>query len=204
MLHLFQKGKATCFAYGQTGSGKTHTMLGRPDGNPFGIYFLAVRDIFRLLSMREYQNLGVFVSFYEIYGGKLFDLLNARRLLHAREDASHAVNIVGLKETNVENAESLLALLAYGNSVRATGSTGANADSSRSHAVLQITLKDVRTTKMHGMRFCLWLVVLVVFRSDLTRTVFYVCRQNLLYRFSRFRAWSRHTRQRPTNTYGRR
>lgn len=148
--HVFQKGKATCFAYGQTGSGKTHTMLGRPDGLPPGIYLLAVRDIFKMLQAPQYQNLRVTVSFYEIYGGKLFDLLNGRKLLHAREDASHAVNIVGLKETVVDSPDSLLALLAYGNSVRSTGVTGANADSSRSHAVLQIQLKEDRSGKLHG------------------------------------------------------
>jgi hypothetical protein len=34
--------------------------------------------------------------------------------------------------------EDLLRIIDYGNGVRSTGTTGANADSSRSHAVLQV------------------------------------------------------------------
>ena len=37
------------------------------------------------------------VSFFEIYGGKLFDLLNGRKKLVSREDAGKNVVIVGLK-----------------------------------------------------------------------------------------------------------
>jgi hypothetical protein len=38
------------------------------------------------------------VSCFEIYGGKLFDLLNARQALVMREDGRGRVCIVGLKE----------------------------------------------------------------------------------------------------------
>ncbi len=38
------------------------------------------------------------VSFYEIYCGKLYDLLNNRELVHCREDHKQKVNIVGLSE----------------------------------------------------------------------------------------------------------
>ena len=34
---------------------------------------------------------------------------------------------------------------------RTSGQTGANADSSRSHAILQMQLKNVNTAKRHGM-----------------------------------------------------
>jgi kinesin family member 2/24 len=68
---VFKGCNATCFAYGQTGSGKTHTMMGSMDGgsprDP-GLYVSAARDIFRIIDEREYRSLGVFVSFYEIYG----------------------------------------------------------------------------------------------------------------------------------------
>lgn len=83
----------SCFAYGQTGSGKTYTMLG--DGQEVhGLYVLAACDIFDLVVKRN--DLEVWVSFYEIYCGKLFDLLNNRNILVAREDAKNKVNIVGL------------------------------------------------------------------------------------------------------------
>ena len=54
------------------------------------------------------------------------------------QDARQNVVIVGLKEKEVSSVEELLALIDYGNTVRSTGSTGANADSSRSHAVIQL------------------------------------------------------------------
>jgi kinesin family protein 2/24 len=83
----------------------------------------------------------VFISFFEIYGGKLFDLLNGRKRLVAREDANGKVNVVGLQERQVRSVEELMQIIEYGHSIRATGSTGVNVDSSRSHAILQIALK---------------------------------------------------------------
>jgi hypothetical protein len=164
---IFKGGNATCFAYGQTGSGKTHTMLGNlkdgnavgaPDSGNAGLYVLAARDIFAMLRAWEQrhdegagksgvpkkgsQRLAIVVSFFEIYGGKLFDLLNNREDLKALVDAKGDVNVVGLSEQRVSGVEALLRLIDYGNSVRSTGSTGANADSSRSHAILQITLAE--------------------------------------------------------------
>eukprot|EP01017_Pseudomicrothorax_dubius_P016156 TRINITY_DN1836_c0_g1_i1.p1 TRINITY_DN1836_c0_g1~~TRINITY_DN1836_c0_g1_i1.p1 ORF type:complete len:638 (+),score=143.28 TRINITY_DN1836_c0_g1_i1:107-2020(+) len=140
----FAKAKVTCFAYGQTGSGKTFTMMGDPNrDNPVpGLYSLAAQDIFRFLERPEFRGLSAWVSFYEIYCGKLHDLLNDRALLHAREDARSNVNIVGLSEKRVTNVHSLLQLIEIGSGMRVTGQTGANLDSSRSHAILQVALKD--------------------------------------------------------------
>lgn len=89
----FQGAKVSCFAYGQTGSGKTYTMIGDyNDGKQVdGLYVLASHDIFKTLSTPKYSGLRVFVSFYEIYCGKLFDLLNKRAKLDAREDAKQNV-----------------------------------------------------------------------------------------------------------------
>jgi kinesin family protein 2/24 len=69
----FDGAKVSCFAYGQTGSGKTYTMLG--DGNNIkGLYLLAAQDVFNMIN--SFQDISVWVSFYEIYCGKLYDLLN--------------------------------------------------------------------------------------------------------------------------------
>lgn len=92
----FAGAKTTCFAYGQTGSGKTFTMMGSGDGGNPGLYLLAAYDICTLLS--SYPELTLHVSFYEIYCGKLYDLLNNRELVHCREDHKQKVNIVGLTE----------------------------------------------------------------------------------------------------------
>jgi len=134
---VFGGGKATCFAYGQTGAGKTHTMMG--GRSEPGLYVLAGRDLFE--KAKKMKGVTVCVSFYEIYGGKLFDLFHGRKRLEAREDQHKNVVISGLQEKPVSNVEDLMELIEYGNKVRSTGSTSANADSSRSHAILLVTLK---------------------------------------------------------------
>lgn len=46
-----------------------------------GLYLLAAHDIFIKLQEPENSQMQILVSFYEIYCGKLFDLLNNRSLL---------------------------------------------------------------------------------------------------------------------------
>jgi len=82
--------------------------------------------------------IAVKVDFFEIYCGKLYDLLNNRELLFAREDAKQNVNIVGLIEKEVNTVDEIVSLIAFGLSERTTGITSVNIDSSRSHAILQI------------------------------------------------------------------
>ncbi|MBA0812312.1 hypothetical protein Gohar_026290 [Gossypium harknessii] len=131
---IFQRTKATCFAYGQTGSGKTYTMKPLP--------LKASRDILRLMH-HTYRNQGfhLFVSFFEIYGGKLYDLLSDRKKLCMREDGKQQVCIVGLQEFRVSDVETIKELIEKGNATRSTGTTGANEESSRSHAILQLAIK---------------------------------------------------------------
>ena len=143
----FNKTKITCFAYGQTGSGKTYTMLGnnhiKNDNGPKvpGLYLLSCLDMFNFLQKKEYSNLELWVSFYEIYCNKLFDLLNNKTVLNAREDGKGNICIVGLLEKHTKNIEELLDIIDFGLNSRTVGITGANLDSSRSHAILQISIK---------------------------------------------------------------
>ncbi|KAJ2006300.1 hypothetical protein GGI04_001929, partial [Coemansia thaxteri] len=62
-------------------------------------------------------------------------------------DANQNVCIQGLREVLVGSADDLLSVFEFGNGCRSTGSTGANADSSRSHAILQISLRDPRSAR---------------------------------------------------------
>ena len=140
----FNKTKITCFAYGQTGSGKTYTMLG--NNNNFkkipGLFLLSCIDLFSFLQKKEYENLELYVSFYEIYCNKLFDLLNNKNILQAREDGKQNICIVGLIEKKTKNINELLEIINNGLMSRTVGITGANLDSSRSHAILQIAIKN--------------------------------------------------------------
>ncbi|XP_055490888.1 kinesin-like protein KIF2A isoform X1 [Leucoraja erinacea] len=151
---IFDRGMATCFAYGQTGSGKTHTMGGDFTGKnqdcSKGIYALAARDVFLMLKKPNYRKieLQVYATFFEIYSGKVFDLLNRKTKLRVLEDGKQQVQVVGLSERDVKCTEDVLKLIEVGNSCRTSGQTSANAHSSRSHAVFQIILR--RKGKMHG------------------------------------------------------
>ena len=48
------------------------------------MYLLAADDVIRFLDM--YTDLELYLSFYEIYCGKLYDLLNDRANVFCRED----------------------------------------------------------------------------------------------------------------------
>uniref|UniRef100_A0A3P9M459 Kinesin-like protein n=1 Tax=Oryzias latipes TaxID=8090 RepID=A0A3P9M459_ORYLA len=151
---IFERGMATCFAYGQTGSGKTHTMGGDFSGKnqdcSKGIYALAARDVFLMIKKPNYKKLDlqVYATYFEIYSGKVFDLLNRKAKLRVLEDGKQQVQVVGLQEKEVKCTEDVLKLIEVGNSCRTSGQTSANAHSSRSHAVFQIILR--RKGKMHG------------------------------------------------------
>ncbi|PNY11825.1 kinesin 13A, partial [Trifolium pratense] len=132
---IFERTKATCFAYGQTGSGKTFTMQPLP--------LRAANDLVRQLHRPVYRNqkFKLWLSYFEIYGGKLFDLLGDRKKLLMREDGRQQVCIVGLQEFEVSDVQIVKEFIEKGNAARSTGSTGANEESSRSHAILQLVVK---------------------------------------------------------------
>ncbi|CAJ0963154.1 unnamed protein product, partial [Mesorhabditis belari] len=157
---IFEQGFSTCFAYGQTGSGKTHTMGGNMATHETttktkqqdwskGIYALASCDVFRL-HRGEYRSLGLTIgcSFFEIYGGKVFDLLKNKNLLRVLEDGKREVQVVGLQEETVTSDQQVLDLIKRGSDMRTAGATSANSNSSRSHAVFQIILR--RGNKLWG------------------------------------------------------
>ncbi|CAH0562179.1 unnamed protein product [Brassicogethes aeneus] len=154
---IFEGGFATCFAYGQTGSGKTHTMGGDFNGKTQdcqkGIYAMAAADVFKLANSSKYRHLNLVVSssFFEIYSGKVFDLLNNKTKLRILEDGKQQVQVVGLTEKVVSSTDEVLKLIQKGNQARTSGQTFANSNSSRSHAVFQIYLRShSNLQKIHG------------------------------------------------------
>lgn len=112
--------------------------MGPTDGSHPGLYLLAAYDVIDLLN--SYTDLELNVSFFEIYCGKLQDLLNNREVVHCREDHKQQVNIVNLTEKRCHTVEDIMNALSKGMQLRAQGTTGANAESSRSHAILTMSL----------------------------------------------------------------
>lgn len=84
-------------------------MMGTSDGQVPGLYLLAAYDIIEYLNM--YTDLELYLSFYEIYCGKLFDLLNERAPVQCREDGKQQVNIVNLTEVQCDNVDSIMETL---------------------------------------------------------------------------------------------
>ncbi|KAF3783803.1 KINESIN-13A Kinesin-13A [Nymphaea thermarum] len=68
-------------------------------------------------------------------------MMHSSRKLLMREDGRQQVCIVGLQEFEVSDVQIVREYIEKGNAARSTGSTGANEESSRSHAILQLAVK---------------------------------------------------------------
>lgn len=145
----------TVFAYGATSAGKTHTMFGSSRADEAashgeaGIIPNAVRDVFDLIDDRKTNLISgekwrVNVSYIEVYNEQIYDLLvpsPTGKFLSLREDQEKGiVKVAGVIEQEVMTLDEVLKLLAIGNKNRKTEATMANQVSSRSHAILQLTV----------------------------------------------------------------
>ncbi|XP_004629753.3 kinesin-like protein KIF19 [Octodon degus] len=135
---------ATVFAYGPSGAGKTHTMLGM-DAEP-GIYLQTLTDLFQAIEeTRDNMDYSVSMSYFEIYNEVIRDLLNpSSGFLDLREDSRGSIQIAGITEVSTLNAQEIMQLLTRGNRQRTQEPTATNKTSSRSHAVLQVTVHQRR------------------------------------------------------------
>ncbi|DBA70138.1 TPA: hypothetical protein ACH3X2_012191 [Trebouxia sp. C0005] len=136
----------TVFAYGATGSGKTYTMVGTPT-DP-GIMVLSMSDIFAFMAKEPDKQWDVTCSYCEVYNELIFDLLHDNSPpLDLREDPEVGPTVAGLSKVKVDSVDTIFALLQEGNKRRKTEATDANAASSRSHAILEVTV--CRSDKNH-------------------------------------------------------
>ncbi|MES1904507.1 MAG: TRAFAC class myosin-kinesin ATPase superfamily, partial [Paramarteilia canceri] len=139
---LAHEGISTCFVYGQTGSGKTYTIYGdRSAGTP-GLSNFAVYDIIEIAKTKEDPYADVYVGFFEIYGSKIHDLFNNKNILKIFEDSSGKSIIRGLQEVKIVEINDIIDMIIKGSKLRSSGKTSCNENSSRSHAVLHITIKE--------------------------------------------------------------
>ena len=153
--------------YGQTGSGKTYTMMGKynpkvvvgGDGDE-GVIPRVCCDLFDILERKNNEELvkpeaeriqyRVEVNFVEIYMEKVRDLLDpslqsarGREVMteaRIRQDPESGPFVDGVTKYRVENWGHCCTLLERGSKHRTTCATLVHQQSSRSHAIFQITV----------------------------------------------------------------
>ncbi|KAM0882570.1 hypothetical protein ACQ4PT_032187 [Festuca glaucescens] len=156
---------SSIFAYGQTGSGKTYTMWGplsALSGDSMGCERGLTPRVFEQLFSRIKEEQGKHTdkeltynctcSFLEIYNEQITDLLDPmQKNLQIREDVKTAcVYVESLTKEFVFTMKDVTQLLVKGLANRRTGSTSANADSSRSHCVFTCVIKSESKNREDG------------------------------------------------------
>ncbi|XP_021508896.1 chromosome-associated kinesin KIF4A-like [Meriones unguiculatus] len=152
---VFKGYNATVLAYGQTGSGKTYSMGGAysadQDNEPTtGIIPRVIQLLFKEMDERTESEFTLSVSYLEIYNEEILDLLcspcEKATQVHVRDDPKAGIKIVGLTEKLVSAASDMVSCLEQGNNSRTVAATAMNSQSSRSHAVFTISIKQRKKT----------------------------------------------------------
>ncbi|NXE40388.1 KIFC3 protein, partial [Ptilorrhoa leucosticta] len=134
------------FAYGQTGAGKTYTMEGTA-ANP-GINQRALQLLFSEVRGKAADwDYAITVSAAEIYNEALRDLLGKepqeKLEIKLCPDGSGQLYVPGLTEFRVQSVEDINKVFEFGHVKRVTECTNLNEHSSRSHALLIVTVRGL-------------------------------------------------------------
>lgn len=157
----FFRYNATVLAYGQTGSGKTYTMGSGFDVDlqqeQVGIIPRAIHHLFdgiqnRIGRVEENGSLPpefkVTAQFMELYNEEVIDLFNPSNskdmVYKIHEDSYGGIQIKGITQKTVSSAHEALQCLRAGALSRTTASTQMNTQSSRSHAIFTLQIKQQR------------------------------------------------------------
>ncbi|VDL70027.1 unnamed protein product [Nippostrongylus brasiliensis] len=165
---LFDGFNATVLAYGQTGSGKTYTMGTAFDASAVaehevGVVPRALSHVFHRVAelKREAReanilepNFEVSVQFIELYNEEIIDLLANDRCsslnVRIHEDARGEIYLHGATSKQVQDLHSTLEILRNGALNRTVAATNMNEQSSRSHAIFSLLLKQQRVVPQSG------------------------------------------------------
>ena len=141
---------STALAYGVTGTGKTYTVFGDLSNNfkDEGIIFKACDYLFEKIQLNknlkntEDINYEIKISYIEIYNEIVKDLINDKGpSLMIVEDPQKGVICSNVKEVIITDSVQLKKIINESNKRRTMASTDQNQFSSRSHAILQMTLE---------------------------------------------------------------
>ncbi|KAJ9549856.1 hypothetical protein OSB04_022399 [Centaurea solstitialis] len=138
----------TVMAYGQTGTGKTYTLgrLGDEDTSARGIMVRAMEDIFAEISP---ETDSISVSYLQLYMETIQDLLDPSNdnLSISEDPKSGDISLPGASLIEVRDQSSFLELLRLGEAHRFAANTKLNTESSRSHAILMVSKRNVHVKK---------------------------------------------------------
>ncbi|KAF7665771.1 hypothetical protein LDENG_00132020 [Lucifuga dentata] len=144
--NALQGYNATLLAYGQTGSGKSYSMVGY--GPNKGLVPRLCDRLFQ--AVREKQDnrqCQVFFSMVEIYNEQVIDLLfRGSRTpggLRVREEQQRGFYVEGVRTVPCDSAPQVEQLMEQGTRTRTTAATHMNANSSRSHMLIILQLKQI-------------------------------------------------------------
>ncbi|CAE7506811.1 KIF6 [Symbiodinium microadriaticum] len=153
IVDIFKGINATILAYGQTGSGKTFSICGGESFDDRGLIPRTINIVFDELGVRggmEDTTFKCLISFTEVFGESVYDLLDPMKSTQALEDWTKVQIMEGdegltLRNVNVfevSSEEDALNLFFMGTTNRATSSTPMNHASSRSHAIFTIVVES--------------------------------------------------------------
>ncbi|KAK8400868.1 hypothetical protein O3P69_002554 [Scylla paramamosain] len=159
----FEGYNATVLAYGQTGSGKTYTMgTGlEVEGDVAGVGIIprAVEHLFRGIEERREAaratattppDFKVTAHFMELYNEEIIDLFepgfkgSSKGGIRIHENSDGGIYVTGVTTRNVTSLEETMQCLRAGALSRTTGSTNMNTQSSRSHAIFTLLVRQQR------------------------------------------------------------
>ena len=109
-----------------------------------GIMVHTLQDLFAGIASRPAHSYQLTLSYLEVYNEQIRDLLSPHPTstqLNLREEKDGSMSIAGLTSHSPASADEVFRMLERGNARRTQSSTEANAQSSRSHAVLQVGLR---------------------------------------------------------------
>ncbi|XP_026148858.1 kinesin-like protein KIF28P [Mastacembelus armatus] len=146
LVNALQGYNATLLAYGQTGSGKSYSMMGY--GPNKGLVPKLCDQLFQAIrENQETRQCQAFFSMLEIYNEQVVDLLSRGSRtaggLRVREEQQRGFYVEGLRTIPCDSAPQVEQLMEQGIRTRTTATTHMNANSSRSHMIIILQLKQI-------------------------------------------------------------
>lgn len=140
---------AMCISYGQRKSGKTYSLFGAVDQDEKPVHGVAQLAIKQLLDQTQ-KRVAISISFYEIYLGKIYDLLNnGNDRVQLREEKENVI-IEGLSEQPIRSFDECCRLLRMGMDLRNGSLEFPNKDGSRSFVILLVKVSEPGVRREEG------------------------------------------------------